>query len=510
MSSDVGSFKFLVPTKTLDDYVHNDILEGDMVKIWFEDTTDSFLVGKVYLVSAPHESDKGYSRTISGKSLSEVLQRRVKTQNWIATTAHAIVDELCDDLGLGKTLVDADATSVTMYVEDKSYFDILREISNYWTAGNQISKDFYVDINNNLVWKVRPFRTEVETLTVGDNIKDYVVTRNRTPVKNKITVYGLKTPFNALDPTVTGRKHPSDGDLWTWIAGWVATIGTVASSAVAPKVGATCTRGTSNGLDECKYNLTFDKVSIFGKSGFDIIEMWNRRDTATDNYKFQVQLWCPDNANYYQADWDATAGNGVWCFGRKSIGDNNTYSETNLTGQWVATGSPDWKNIQGIQIYAKAAASLNFDIDGLCFNFGRWRYTAEDATSQSRYGIDDGVFVDDKLLSDAECEARAKALLSLKKDSVIQVDLTTPLNLNIRLGDRIPLTIPAENLSAQNFDVVSVEHSLPSCLTMATMINATTANAGRQRDIIPTTSNAVLRETVRMLTQTRRMIEKKE
>jgi len=72
----------------------------------------------------------------------------------------------------------------------------------------------------------------------------------------------------------------------------------------------------------------------------------------------------------------------------------------------------------------------------------------------------DLVVIDDNLRSDAECESRANTLKAKLKDPTTQIDVLTTLNLNILIGDRLSMTIPAEGIAAANYDVLSVEHTL--------------------------------------------------
>ena len=69
---------------------------------------------------------------------------------------------------------------VALQVENKRYFDVLRSLSDYWyDAGTQIKKGFYVDVDNDVVWKSRPLRSAgVEAFTGGDHIISYQVIRD--------------------------------------------------------------------------------------------------------------------------------------------------------------------------------------------------------------------------------------------------------------------------------------------------------------------------------------------
>lgn len=65
-------------------------------------------------------------------------------------------------------------------------------------------------------------------------------------------------------------------------------------------------------------------------------------------------------------------------------------------------------------------------VDGLYFDKGRWRSTAEDATSQTNYGVREAEYRFDTLHSDSDCEKRAETLLYPLKDPPIRLDVATP------------------------------------------------------------------------------------
>lgn len=481
VTSGVGNFSFTLPTKWGVNYRYDDINVYDQVKIWMgykSKGLTQLTTGKIYRISTPFNMDSGFIRVFVGKNQGEILQRRVKGRKaWVSTGASTIVTELANDLSLGTGSIGADATAVTMTVDKDTYYNVLRKLSDYWTGGGSLKKDFYVDTNNNLVWDDRPLRTAgVETLTVGDNIMAYNVTRSIEDLKNKIYMFGNKVPFNALDPSVLNRKNPSDGDGWTWVGtGWTATIGSVASNSTSPKIGSDFTRFTSNGSNEIEGNYTFGQTWVEGLEGYGAIELWHRHSQSLTTNHFTVRLWCDDSGNYYEEDFTYTVPNDTWEFFRKAIGPHNTYdADTNPDGEWVATGSPTWEDIKGIYFYAQAAAGFTLDVDGLCFNFGRWRDTAEDSTSQTNYGVRELVVVDNDLGSDSECQTRAEALVYQLKDPVIRLDVVTVGNTNIKVGDRLSMTIPAENISAANYDVVEARHNFTpkGFLTAVSMVNS--------------------------------------
>jgi hypothetical protein len=386
-------------------------------------------------------------------------------------------------------------------VRTESYFELLKKNSDYYyDAGTQIKKDFYVDagdaghLNGHLVWKSRPIRTTgVETLTVGQNVLDYIVTRDYLPIKNNITVYGKAF-----------AKYPSDGDTWTENdhVNWTENSGTLYDENLIHKIGSYCLSGAgaAGGLDITRLHSAINIRDI------NKISTWIYIITV-DNGDSYLRLLAPDDSNYFELSSNTLSNNpesmaaafpklanSGFTFYSWSLGENNEYDATyNPSGQWVKTGTPNWWNIQGIRLVINGdVGNGSIVIDGLHYSPVRYSYTTSDATSISDYGQCDAEFTDDNLLSDADCEKRAKTLLYQLKDPVVRLDVTVNGNSNIKIGDRISVTIPAEGITAQNFDVVAVNHDFTGqgWTTTANMVDS-----GNVRKLPPRNANeSVLRQ----------------
>ena len=486
LTQGIGTFSFTVPTVkgVPDPYYYNDVAVNDTVKMWlgYESVSgDPLTVGKIYQITAHTSVDSGYLRHFACANQGEILQRRIKTRKaWEGMSASTIVELLCDDLGLGKAEIAADATAVTLTTDGETYFDVLSKVSDYWfNAGTQVKKDFFVNVDNNLVWKTRPIRTAgVETLTVGDNIVSYRVLRDVLAVRNKIWVYGHDAPYdpNRAVLNYAGRTFPVGGDEWTYGTGWTASKGTLSSDATDPKVGANDLRCTADANFDCGYYRTFSQLSVEGKEGYSALQFWGRRSALLADWH-HVRLWCPNITNNFEWEFADPGVNGVWAFRIARLGDNNTYdADTNPSGEWtVGAGSPTWNDIQGIEFMVDSGMAFTWDLDGCCFSFGRWRGLAEDAASQTSYGQRDVIIVDDLLLSDSDCEKRAETRLYQLKDGVNRLDVVVVGNTNVKIGDRLAMTIPAEGISAANYDVVTVEHLYTNkggFVTRAVLVNS--------------------------------------
>lgn len=495
LTSGVGTFEFRVPAKkgVSATYPFSDIALDDKVKIWLGYDVipaDPIFVGRVTKAVGAFDKSSGHSRVISGLSQGEVLLRRLcKNKIWTSIAAHDIVDALCDDLSLGKTEVEVCLFEIDIQVETERYFDVLKRVSDYWlTAIAQVKNDFYVDINNNLVWHSRPIRTAgVETLTFPGNIISYSVQRDQEPVKNNITVYGKGG--NVGTPGDLGRTVIDD--TWTLddAGNWTADIGTVAAELVTKQVGANSLKVTTNnpGTAPYEYKIRRDLstlVPAFGVGAYKTLNFWIFH-SATSPYDAKVRLYAPDSSNYFEAS--LGVGSAAWEWKSFKLGQTEEYDAvTNPTGPWTKSDSPNWSKLATICFYWSygGGGPGSHWYDGLYFGHGRFRGTVTDGSADR-----DAEYVFDNLTSDAMCVSRANTFLYQQKTAPIQITATLKGNTNILVGDRSPVTIPPEGINAANYDVLSVEHLLRAEKTsLAFSTNATLLASGDIRNPSPRTA----------------------
>jgi len=472
----LGNFTFSLPTvKGTTDlgYLYNDIAENDKVKIWLWDAelgscpaTPNF-VGKITNISAPLTKESGYVRVFAGKSLDEILFRRIKSAKyWKNIDADDVVLSICNDLGLGTGQVETETRDVTVFVNAERYVDLLQRVSDYWIDGaNQIKKDWHVSVDNNLVWHSRPFRSSgVETLEIGKNIINYNVLRDVEPVKNDIKVYGQKSVL-----------LPADKDEWTEdsTAGWSCyndgTAGTVSIDDTTKKVGDNSIKFTFSGVSNWStLRKTFDPIEILTEVGFSELHFYWKSDVGCTLY---LKLLAPDTSNYY------STGEVTSCAA-------NTWTDEVIVNLSTAInsviGNPSLDNVQALWLYCGLAGQQDFWVDGLYFSKRRAVGTASDATSQTNYEKRELRVTDDSLTTDSECSKRAATLLYQLKDAPIRIDMEIIGNTNVLVGDRIPVTIPAEGINSANFDVLTVDHTLDVSSGFRTKVSMVSAGDVRQ------------------------------
>jgi hypothetical protein len=504
-NDDIGYFELVLPKKLgHSTYKYNDVVVGDRVKVWYgysssDLTGDPDFMGKILQTGGR----SGQYAIIKGKPNSEILSRRIKSRTiWVDTHADDIAATVASDLSLGASLIATNTVYVDITEDTETYADILRKLSDHWyDVSNQVKMDYYVTVNSDLYWQSRPYRTSgVETLTYGEDYIDYSFAKDGTNIKNALAVYGALTPFNSQDESIYGRKYPSDGDGWTYSAVWTGVSGTVASNSTTPKVGSTCTRlqNTSSPYNVYAYVTLPVIVHVEGINGYSVLEFYGRRHDTGEGY---IRLFAPNGSHYFEMDHVSFSdSNDVWKFHRYSLGKNNEYdADSNPTG-WTSFGEPSWEELSYINVECDTVSSGgSVDIDGLCFNFGRWRYAPlSDATSVSSYDESDHAIVDDNLKSDADCEKRAQTILFQNKDPVNRLDPVLLGNKNIVLGDRLTVTLEPENISAQYYYVTAVEHNFDGTnwRTIPTLVN--TVNTRR----VPTiTDNEAISSSIKNLQQ---------
>lgn len=495
VTSAPGIFSFAVPSKKNGDtYYYNDIVVDDKVKIYLGYKTisasDLVSVGKILNISAPLSTQLGYIRVFTGKNQGEILERRQKTKYWGAIGASTIVTELANDLSLGTGDIVADATAVTLAAANEPYWRVLQRISDYWfNAGTQIKKDFYVDIDNDLVWKARPIRTSgVEMLTVGDNIISYVVTRDVKSVKNKIYVYGAKTKTYPLTDIDSLTNSTTD---WAVDAGDnIATSSDRKSGSVSIDI-----YDNDGGAGAWRDNIGTQKALFPHRDQFTHLNFWFKvTDTAAIPVPYiDIHLYCNPSPTItdgflWDIGWNTVPCSyplGTWLHVSLPLGPHHEGA-----AEWTQFGSGTWDDIESLHfnvLDVDGSATVHLYIDECYFSGARFYALADAGASVVR----EYTVIDDTLLTDADCQKRAKTLLYQLQDTPIRIDVLTRGNTNLLIGDRLSLTIAAEGISASNYDIVEVDHNV---LRGAFTTSVKTVDTANKRALPPTTQNEVLKE----------------
>ena len=549
----IGTFSFKLPAVKGKSAEYYDIALNDIVKIWFDYDSisgDPLFAGRIYQITGSGKK-QNYARVIKGRDYGEILQRRMKPEaDWVATGASTIVNQLATELGLGVGEIDADATAETHRIDVdcyEKYFTFLQKVSDYWlNAGTQVKKDFFVDINNNLNWKARPIRTVgVESLPLSKLI-NYQVLRDMNEVKNKIYVYGqrLKACMNDYDwPTematpyegstvdvqsASGQKILSvastvdfsvDDMVYVFYGDRVeenvvdtiqagvsltmvndlANTYPVASGVIVYPGWGPYSASTAIAADGANYVVGVRSTKITGTDGggwcgaiFKLSEEMNLNHYPTVNFQLRADspvsgyVRFQDSAGKYAYQVFSSVENDSQ-FHFFSLQCGRDYAQN-----WIVEAGFDWAKMWTTEI-SMYDGTMNYWLDGLYWDGRQFFSTAEDAASIAAYGLRELIYRDTSLASDLDCQKRAEALLFQLKTPPIRLDGATEGNKNILIGDRIPMTIPAENISTVDFDVLEVTHAfMPKPLSWQTGFSM--LNTGDLRVLPTATPQQIIRK----------------
>lgn len=509
MTEGVGTFSFTLPTYSGvgTTYKYTDVNLFDKARVWLSYGAvagTELAKGKIYQIKAGLA--KGYVREFTCKSQGEVLTRRIKrAKNYGPTDASTIVTDLATDLSiLGAGDITADANHESQNFEYEPYFDAVRRVSDYWVSpGVEVKKDFFVDIDNHLHWKARPIRPPgtVETLTLGTNVMDYTVLRDVSGVKNDIRAYG-KFDENKEDPAyVPVNTCPNDENWTESITNWTKERGTLLSMDTLNFTTGTGSVSCSAILDAGNYHSEFNRtflpefitatgrksttINSFARVSFD---MYFEYAGAIGDFIGYIYLYAPNIGNSFNRSIAMTATN-AW--------ENKSYL-LNDAG-WAGVGAPSWERVEAVKFWVNTSGATHAThVDALYLRGGRFYSSATNPASATAYGQRDMIHVDDALLSDADCQSRAQTLLYQLKDPVTRLDVTVPGNTNVKVGDRLTVTLAPEGVTAVDFDVITVEHTYAKDGGWTTSLTAvSSAVVGNTRNVPPATMQQVFTRYVR-------------
>jgi len=470
----LGNFSFVLPSVNGLDTKYSDLHLFDKVKIWLgwdsiNVSNDPLLVGRIENIESGGDSKSGFFRKVVGHDEGEVLLRRLKiNRRWsgspdTSAKASEIINILADELGISKN-VDVDDTYLTQTIGTETYWDVIRNFSDFWASADvQLKKDFYfknVGGNNTLFWKNRPVRTDgVETIVEGENLLFYRKIEDVPSVKNRIWVFGKQD-----------RKYPSDGDVLTeasldyWTSDYTLTLH---DSAYHCGTHSVMVSHVTTQADEMLTAICLPsemiRVKDAGTLNFHMLEGGSGGTSIT---AMNIKLYAPNVINRFQRNFTTFPNFGS--FTEYIVGVGSKYEVASGNDGWIREiGKPSWYDIYNIEFNVTfdnvATSTIAFLVDCLYFDNLRWTSFAQDSgegSSQALYDIRDLEYTSETLHSNNECFARAKTLLYQLKNPITQLTCKLNGNTNVLVGDRIPITLSREGYSAKNFDVLNVEHVL--------------------------------------------------
>jgi len=226
--------------------------------------------------------------------------------------------------------------------------------------------------------------------------------------------------------------------------------------------GGNCVQETTNvrvGTNSVEYNS--------GTGGWEGMLLYTPTEVDTDLYpEFKVLLRASADADFTLRLYD-NAGKYAWremAFVRGAAPDFKEVTvrtDQDYGDVWTIESGFDWNSVILIEIIEENGGGTWY-VDYMYFTGRRWGGGsvnantdgfAEDSTSQTSYGTREYFEVNDNFLSDAECEARAQALLALYKDPEVVIKIhsetidwstTAPLAGNKTGVDMTPISVDAD------------------------------------------------------------------
>jgi len=395
---------------------------------------------------------------VSGRCWGEKLFRKVVTKTYDSQKGEAIVKDLMDSyVGLshvraGTELIeDTDTTFTHLEYENTPVWDILKYIAESSDKVGVIGYDFRVAPDGK--FEFFPKNSKTSPVSLSETIEDSEYRKDISRIRNKITVYGCQ-----------GKNFPANLDLWSEsLDGWTCDSGTLELESVRQREGSHCLEvWTPGGGGEATIHRTFD---ILVKPQTFVVWAWMPGNLGGGTG--YVILLAPDSANYFVGDIKSILeGKCILQWGLLSLalGSSQMYDANhNPNGIWTKVGNPQWNQISGLKLIMNCVGASSYIFWDGDFGFLNCSYTgtSENTDSQDDYGLRELTETDEELVSDNECELRAKALLAYLSDPAEYLNLsstiidygTTPL----LPADKIHVTLPNENVDS-DFRIETVEY----------------------------------------------------
>ena len=392
-------------------------------------------IGQELLVP-PNLMKKVYE-TVNGKTIiqdaidlcNEVTKKFVDVDNEIASTH------------------DFEFQEVTPHAVIKDVCEIAK------TSGGAVGFDGYIDPAGNVHIFKRGKYTSSVSLT--ERIEHYKKEDDVHRVRNKIKVYGAAE-----------RAYPPDRDDWTesltpadgsWTSG--TGTGSVSFDTAEKILGTGSIKLDVTGsdyygrliftLNDGKEANCYDVPDGYADITFQV--------KLEEAYSGDITLQLEDDAGMVCRR-ELNAKKNEWVLVNLACGrgarDQWTYNLSN-------TQPFNWKKVKKVDVtcHFPATGTGAFWIDNLFFNKRRFEGVAEDATSQSKYGVRwKEPIIDDSLKSDAECLKRAESFLDFLREKVITLtNFEVEGDNDFKPGDKQLVVIPNDNID-EYFRILEVRH----------------------------------------------------
>ena len=371
---------------------------------------------------------------IEGVGKGVALFNMLITKDYDNINGRTIIKEVASLVGLDVSLVDPDneiASTFTKKYEKVSAFNIIEEICRESAkATGEVGFYFYVNTEGTklIVYPYDKFTSSV-VAERGVNLASYRRKKLGRTIKNKIWVKGEAS-----------KPLPLDKDAWTEsLLRWTSN-GTLSRDATIKKVGSYSIKSTIEVSASLTMQHSFPSPVSCIQTGPRKLRFWIRQSSNQNPLHIIYYLYAPDFDNCFVKQIYTDKMLDQWIRKEFEVGE---------ASDWGRVGNANWENISELKIVfvVEGQGTISAWIDELHFWGKRWEGFAEDSSSQTKHGVREKYFVDDRLLTDEDCLLTAKRLLATLKDSskVIEVEIS-PANYDLIQGHKLRIVDATKNI----------------------------------------------------------------
>jgi len=454
VTEEVGSVNCLI--QNYDAKYTDQITTGDLIEVAMSRNGESWVKvfkGRLDAVAKRAEASLRGSQhylRLRGRDLGAELFNRLVTKKYVNKEGSEIVtDVLANYTPLASVGVE---TTNSTYAEEEYENKPAWEIVKYVTetaknASNVIGYDFKCEEGDLKFFPKGKYASAVSLdgiITLCEH--ESAIER----VRNKIYVYGEASKSSPLDKdSWTESLTPTDG---AWSSG--TGTGNVSLDNTEKIVGNYCIKHATTTSD------------YYGRAVFTLNTGKEINANLYPSVNFQIK---EESAFSGEVTLILEDINGNWAAKEYRIDNNKKWHfETFMCGakhadEWAGSNIANfnWEKIKKLLFDAhfSGVGTGAFWIDNLYFSNCRWSATAEDSTSQSKYGVRELAVVDETLVSDDACAKVADAELKYRKDPAESLRVTVLGDPNIVAGETIRVTSPNEGIDA-DYRIQAVDHFL--------------------------------------------------
>jgi len=452
VTEEVGSVNCLL--QNYDAKYTDQITAGDLIEVAMSRTGESWV--KVFkgridavakLAEASLRGPQHYLR-LRGRDLGAELFNRLVTKKYVNKEGSELVkDVLANYTPLASVGVETtSSTYAEEEYENKPAWEIVKYVAETAkNASNVIGYDFKCEEGD---LKFFPKSKYASTVSLDGIITLCEHESAIERVRNKIYVFGeASKPYPLDKDSWTESLTPSDG---AWSSG--TGTGSVSLDNTEKIVGNYCIKHATTTPDYYgRAVFTFNAGKEINANVYPSVNFQKKEESA---FSGEVTLILEDLDGNWAAKEYRVGNNKKWHFESFMCGQKHA-------DEWSGSNLPNfnWEKIKRLLFDAHFSGSGigAFWIDSLYFSRCRWSGTAEDSTSQSKFGLRELAIVDETLVSDDACAKVAEAELKYRKDPAESLRVTVLGDPRIVAGETIRVTSPNEGIDA-DYRIQAVDH----------------------------------------------------